>query len=285
MRAFVDRQVDGAGVAVRELGDRALQHAEFVLDIFIRAEAHREPPVIGKAGVGRIRQVDDRDLGRHVAREQLAEDRREICDLRRVGLAGIEHLADLRFDRRDAVDPGKTGQLALRDGLEQLAVLVHDPVAVVRLDVSHGAALLDRDRDTVGQRARDLRFVHIRQLAEDTAGSREAVDEKQIVARADAGGLDDLLGRVDGVAHHLDLGDTEKYAHAQDERRADQQKDQRLQQRPAPAAGRAAGSARAARPGLLRLFHRQVIPFTAAPRSARRPQAPTGTHRSGHSRG
>ena len=76
MRAFVDRQVDGAGVAVRELGDRALQHAEFVLDIFIRAEAHREPSVIGKAGVGRIRQVDDRDLGRHVAREQLAKDRR-----------------------------------------------------------------------------------------------------------------------------------------------------------------------------------------------------------------
>ena len=53
----------------------------------------------------------------------------------------------------------------------------------------------------------------------------------------------------------------------------------------AEAAGWAAGPARAARPGLLRLFHRQVIPFTAAPRSAHRPQAPTGTHRSGRSRG
>ena len=285
MCAFVDRQVDGAGIAGRELGDRALQHTEFVLDIFIRAEAHRESSVIGEAGVGRIRQVDDRDLGRHVAREQLAEDRRQIRDLRRIGLTGVEHLADLRLDRRNAVDPGKAGQLALRDGFEQLAVLVQNPVTAIRLNIGHGAALLDRDGDAVGQRARDLRFVHIRELAEDAAGSRETVDEKQIVARADAGGLDDLLGRVDGVAHDLDLCNTEKYAHAQDERRADQQKDQRLQQRPAPAAGWAAGPARAARPGLLRLFHRQVIPFTAAPRSAHRPQAPTGTHRSGRSRG
>ena len=70
-----------------------------------------------------------------------------------VGLAGIEDLADLRLDWRDAVDPGKAGQLALRDGLEQLAVLVNDPVAVVRLHIGHGAALLDRDRDAIGQRA------------------------------------------------------------------------------------------------------------------------------------
>ena len=260
MRALVDRQIDGAGIAGRELRYGALEHAEFILDILVCTEAHREPSVIEKARARRVRKVDHRDLGRHVAREQLPEDRRKVRDLRRVGVAGVEHLADLRFHRRDAVDTGEAGQFAVRDGLEQLAVLVDDPVAVVRLDVGHGAALLDRNGDAVRQGARDLCFVHIGKLAEDAAGRRETVDEKEVVALADARGVNDLLGRVDGVSDDLDLRDAEKHAHPQHKRHADQQEDQRLQQRSPPPCGRTAHTARTALPGLpglLRLFHRQ----------------------------
>ena len=85
--------------------------------------------------------------------------------------------------------------------------MVNDPVAVVRLDIGHGAALLDRNGDAVRQGARDLCFVHIGKLAEDAAGRREAVDEKEVVTLADARGVNDLLGRVDGVSDDLDLRD------------------------------------------------------------------------------
>ena len=38
MRALVDRQIDGAGIAGRELRYGALEHAEFILDILVCAE-------------------------------------------------------------------------------------------------------------------------------------------------------------------------------------------------------------------------------------------------------
>ena len=122
MRALVDRQIDGAGIAGRELRYGALEHAEFILNILVCTEAHREPPIIEKARARRVRKVDHRDLGRHVAREQLPEDRREIRDLRRVGVV----TKPFKFEGKRRMDQAMVGINELLGKVDSLLIIPND---------------------------------------------------------------------------------------------------------------------------------------------------------------
>ena len=101
------------------------------------------------------------------------------------------------------------------DLLEELAVLVNDPVVILERDIAHGAALRDGDDDAARQLARDHDVVDVGQLFEDAARRVIAVDEEEVFALFEPGGEDDLLIRIAGVALDLDGRDGEENAHRQ----------------------------------------------------------------------
>ena len=144
------------------------------------------------------------------------------------------------------------------DALERLAGGADEPAGVgVGHDGEGDGALPHLDDDAVRQAAGDGNVLDVWKRGLDVADGQRLIDGQEIVAGLDLRGLDDLLGRIDGVALHLDGADLEKDCNAEDDRGHDGQHDQELSERAAAhPPGLARGACFLIRPALLRAHFR-----------------------------
>ena len=230
MRLLVDREVERAAVAGLKGLHGAQQTLEFVVDVLVRAELHREAAEVVEARVRGVRDIDPGDAALHAQLADLAQDRREIVDLAHLGLPGSDRLADLRGDRHQPLDADQAGELVRVQAGEQLAAAVDGPGAALRGHARDCDGLRDDDLQPVRHLQIDHRGLHIGQLGVDAAHRGEAVDKEEVVALLDAGGVDDLLVRIALVSLHLHLCDAEEDGEREHQRRDHQEECERREE-------------------------------------------------------
>ena len=115
------------------------------------------------------------------------------------------------------------------DALKCLAAGTDEPCGVrVGHDSEADRTLAHLNDDAVRQAAGDGYVLDIGERCLDIADGQRLVDRQEVITLPDLRGLDDLLGRIDGVALHLDGVDLEEDRNAEDDGCDDGKHDQKL---------------------------------------------------------
>ena len=249
-------QIDRPGLVFAELIEDGAQVADLVGQLIRAAELDLIAVVIPEGDVIFLFHVERADMFKQPRAVELAEHIERGGERR--GRRGGHALAHRGAREQKAVDMRVFVEGRGLDALERLAGGADEPAGVgVGHDGEGDGALPHLDDDAVRQAAGDGNVLDVWKRGLDVADGQRLIDGQEIVAGLDLRSLDDLLGRIDGVALHLDGADLEKDCNAEDDRGHDGQHDQELSERAAAhPPGLARGACFLIRPALLRAHFR-----------------------------